>query len=1265
MRVRPADAAAGTNAPAAAQPGAARARTALRVTLLAIAGVALLATVVLFAYALAAARVPQHRATLENLVHAETGLDVRFSELRLRWGWYGPEAVFQGVELHEPGAARALLTAPRLVLGVDLWRMVRSGELAISRVTLVEPSIDLTQRPAAAPAHRSGGAAPASPTRLLARWRGTRIDVEGGTLRAEVAGAPLDAGIRRIQLRRAGVAWSAEALLTLPDTLGTTAEATLHLAGDTLQAADLGGTLTLASRRLQLSGWRPFLKSTPLAPYLPATGSADVTMQLDLAQGRVLRAEGKVAAARLEWPAAGPEAGLALDAMRAEWHLARNRAGWHLGVEPLELGADAPRAALSIDAAADGGWVRGRLQRAPAAVLAGLARGVLPPLRLSGVGLSGMVREATFDWSAARPPDARLLTSAELESLSITTPGHALTLAGLTARLRGTSASLEATLDAGGARATFVADPALVLAPIAVHAQLALADNGRAWRLSTRELEVREGDAHLALSGALAGEDSGAHPQLDMRASLSGGPLELVRAAALAAPALAALGTTAGRLTAGRITHAELLARGPLDEPLPWRGARQEFAGTLELTGASLAGAADWPDLHDLDARIDWRAARVRVRIDGAAAGGFRLSAARGEWDARDASLTRLAGRLTGNAADALAWLRSHPALEPYAPGIDGIALRGGTTLDFELRRADRTIHAAQAPHFSTRLAALLDGAQLRPVAGLPAIEGLRGTLAFADGHLQRSTLAGQWLGGPIALSVAERGEREAAAVAISAKGVLNVREALAAATGLPAEETPLRGNAEWSADLKLLPGTRGARPSWRARADSSLVGVTSDLPEPLAKGSASALPLHVELIGTEDAGELRVALAERLRGVAAVSRRGALWRVERGAVSFAAAALPAAPAMPAAPVVQLEGTMSRLDLPGYALLWRRLARDAAWPALRVDVTANELLAGDLRFPDVRVAAQESLSSGELKLEAPDLGALVRWPAVVDAAHPVSTHLERLDLAQLAGHSAAPAALVAALASDTQLSVGDLLWQGRSLGGLEATLAARPGALEVRDLHLAGAGDEARGALKCRDATCRASFSLASHDAAATLARLGFRSDVTATRALAGGELEWPMAGNPTLADAKGKLHVEFDDGLSRSVAAANQPGRALGLLAVPGLIAAMGLTRLPFTRLTADFAVADGEAVTSNLHLDGETEILMRGRIGLLARDYDAQVWVLKGEERLPAAVRGLGPGPRVAALWMSLRELFTSVDRQRATLRLHGTWDDPMVSP
>ena len=84
------------------------------------------------------------------------------------------------------------------------------------------------------------------------------------------------------------------------------------------------------------------------------------------------------------------------------------------------------------------------------------------------------------------------------------------------------------------------------------------------------------------------------------------------------------------------------------------------------------------------------------------------------------------------------------------------------------------------------------------------------------------------------------------------------------------------------------------------------------------------------------------------------------------------------------------------------------------------------------------------------------------------------------------------------------------------------------------------------------------------------------------------------------------------------------------------------------------------------DLHFDGDAEILMRGRVGMVSRDYDQQVWVLRGEERLPAAVRRFGATPRVAAAWLSLRDLFVGSgeqDRSQAVLRLQGSWDDPMV--
>src|SRR5882762_9396245 len=129
-------------APISAAP--APARRWLRVALLGTLGAGAVFALILFAYELARARVPQHRAALERLVRAQTGLDVRFTELGLRWGWYGPEAVFRHVELGEPGNSQALLRAPELVVGFDAWRTLRSGHPEAGRIELIAPEIDLS-----------------------------------------------------------------------------------------------------------------------------------------------------------------------------------------------------------------------------------------------------------------------------------------------------------------------------------------------------------------------------------------------------------------------------------------------------------------------------------------------------------------------------------------------------------------------------------------------------------------------------------------------------------------------------------------------------------------------------------------------------------------------------------------------------------------------------------------------------------------------------------------------------------------------------------------------------------------------------------------------------------------------------------------------------------------------------------------------------------------------------------------------------------------
>src|SRR6202007_492797 len=121
-------------------------------------------------------------------------------------------------------------------------------------------------------------------------------------------------------------------------------------------------------------------------------------------------------------------------------------------------------------------------------------------------------------------------------------------------------------------------------------------------------------------------------------------------------------------------------------------------------------------------------------------------------------------------------------------------------------------------------------------------------------------------LGGPASLTVAERREHGLTVLAVSGRGVMDAREAMPAAAGSAGEGVGGRG--AWSGVLTVGPGA-GA-PRWQLHADSSLAGLASRLPEPLAKPAGSALPLHLDWETVGDAAQLHLALGDRLAAVAA-----------------------------------------------------------------------------------------------------------------------------------------------------------------------------------------------------------------------------------------------------------------------------------------------------------------------------------------------------------------------------------------------------------
>jgi uncharacterized protein YhdP len=1234
-------------------------------------------------YTLAKERIPEHRAMLTRLVRSYTGLPVRFRELGLRWGWYGPEAVFRQVELGELAGVRPVLAAPELIVSFDLWSTVRSGDLTAARITLMSPDIDLTgdtQAPAARPRPATGPrgrrAAPAAPAAsgrlaLLSSWQGGRVDVEGGSLRlADPAGGEaLSLPIGSASLRRAGLHWSATGLFFLPERLGRSARLSLKLTGDPAHAASLGGQLRFSGSRLRLAGWRQILAGLPaMQRCLPVAGAGDIELSAGFAHGQLTASAGRARLVGLTVLAPADGAPLELPLLAGRWQLTRQAEGLRLTVSGLTLDtASSAPALLTLTAGPDARRLTGHLMSAPLGPVLELARALAPQWRLPGVELAGAVRELSFDWDESRPAGQRLATAATLTDVSLAPSSHAFLLGGLALTVAGSEGELAVRGESPQGSLVLAQAVGQPLTGLAVSQELRVRRNGTRWEVSVPRLTLVHEGTELSLHGSLHSGLAGKPAQIALQGELTGADLPLLLA--LSRDSTAAFGAIASHLTAGRIEAAQLSLSGPLDERLLQAG--NGFTGSLTVRDSMLSGGDLWPDANGVSARIDWRGADIHAQLLSASAGPFHVESGQAQWNALGRGPTHVTGRVRGRLEEVIGWLRSHPALAAHAPQIAELDLAGGARLDLDVRVPPPGPTAPAA--VTAQVAAVLDGGQLSPMAGLPPVRELTGTLRLADGLLARSTLTGRWLGGPVTLRLAESRSHGVPVLTVAGHGTLDARQITLG--NVPRDSQGLTGNSDWSGELAFVAGGRRA-PQWRARAEASLAGVASALPEPLAKPAGLPLPLRVSAQGGPGQALLRASLGERLRSVLALRElpgSASGWVIERGDVRLGAGVV----SLPRERVLRVTGRAPRIELPPYLALWQQLRRSPDAPAVRAQLALGELTIVGQRFAQVRLALERRSRTDTLTVESSGLAGAADWPLPEDGL-PASLRFARLTLPDVAAPGAA-AVVLAALGSAAHVTVDDLIWSGHSLGTLTGSLTFRSpvqggagASLDIEDLTLAGSLQQAQGSLRCGGAQCRVTGALITRDAAASLRDFGFRPELSAAHGTITAELSWPMDAPAPLAGAlEGHVSLTLEDGATGLPEGASRDGAPFPLLSVPALVAgaAPGEQASPvplrFVRLAGDFEVHEGQARTANLHFDGDAEILVRGRLGLLSRDYDQQAWILRGGERLPAALRRLGPTQGVAAVWLGLRDLFSAGPRRsRAALHLQGSWDDPIVS-
>ncbi len=937
----------------------------------------------------------------------------------------------------------------------------------------------------------------------------------------------------------------------------------------------------------------------------------------------------------------------------------------------------------------------------------------------------GELHDFFANWQGALPGKGSYQFSGRFSRLSVKpqlaragTPGAAARDA--VPGFDGLSGEVDANQDGGrlrikGERATLYVTDYLV-SPTLFFDELALDGS---WSLRNRQQLAFKISSLDFLQGGLRGRVEGSHViplpfskgklgEIDLKAQFP--TIELTRIAGLLPPAAGAdtRDWLANGLVEGRANDVSLQVKGNLDKfPFATRkGEKQDgiFRITGKLTQAKLLPAADmlaadrrtplWPRIDDIEGQLTLDRNRLLIHADSARTAGVPLSAV--DVVIPDLLANNPALDVTGNASGSLQTMVAYVNATPIAEWIDGLTDEARTTGNARLALKMHIPLDEGQPlvQGSLRFA----GNEVQLWRALPAMQQVNGELSFSDKGVQLNNVQGNLLGGPLILS---GGVQRDGSTQVKLDGALTA-EGITRYLTAPAAKKLMRKVAGTTRYIGMV-RVRNQRPE--ITIESTLAGMGIDLPAPLQKASADALPMKVTVmpVGLYDQQnlneEIRVTLgravtARYLRQRPAASP-AAPWKLMRGGIGVNA------PPPMLDSGVALAVSMASLNLDA----WRALANslnegggsaDAGSGADfggylspdTVNLRATQLTFADRVIENALLGATRTKAGWQFNVQADEVMGHATWedPQSERGAGKLTARLSLLRIEQSAATQVAD--ILSGKKSFNELpgldvSADNFELRGMKLGRLE--LAATNAGLAT------GSGREWRISklvMVSPDATMRASgrwvagivegqtflnYELDIADAGKLLDRLGFERTLKGGKGRMEGEISWRGAPSsfdfPTLG---GNLSLKLSAGQFLKA----DPG-------VAKLLGVLSLQALP-RRLTLDFrdiftdgfqfdsiastaTITRGILKTDTFKMRGvNAVVLMDGTVDLNEETQNLSVVVIPELNTGGASVvYGLAVNP-VIGLGSFLAQFFLKNPLSQVLTQEYqvtGPWKDPVI--
>lgn len=795
-----------------------------------------------------------------------------------------------------------------------------------------------------------------------------------------------------------------------------------------------------------------------------------------------------------------------------------------------------------------------------------------------------------------------------------------------------------------------------------------------AWRVDTPDLQLAEDDYAITLAGGAEFSAAGG-ALLDLRADVARAPLVVAKrfwpVNTMPPPVMDWLDAA---LLDGEVAHGAALVRGDVLD-WPFRHGEGRFEALAELDGARLRFHEDWPEGQAINGYARFINEGMEVELEGEVVGVTASQVRGGIPDFGDAVLG-LEVQGTGTGSALLRLLRASPLREDYGDFLDHLELggRGHLALTLTIPLED---HLGE-PGVDGRVD--IERMDLHDADWGLDFSAASGRVRFSEGGFSADELNVGFADSLAALSIAV-GDYTADGgnlVEASLRGRFSAAALTAASQYSQWAQPWFSGESDWNLQLSVPRADPGriapAHPGLRVRSD--LAGTAITLPAPLRKAADEQLPLDLHVGLPLDESGVRLRLGNLLQ----VEGRFDASSGFSGQAIFGTAHEPGRPAAG----LLIAGQVPVLDVAA----WLSALGDTAG-AGKLQLDAADLFVGELnlfgrRFRETGIGLQRDDAKLEISLDGDALRGRVEIPSADLLQKGITAHFERLywpgedegEAADDASRTPGPGLVAPALVPPLHLESLDTRFAEAQLGTvwLETWPTAEGLHVERLDTHSPAMDIKAKGdwVRTLAGERTRLKLDYSSHNVGDLLEAMGF------SRLIDGGgthgQLQLDWQGSPAAFDwarTDGQLDISIAQG--RVLEVEPGAGRLFGLLSLTEIPRRLSLdfsdffkSGFAFNQMAGGFEIRKGDAFTESFRIDAPSaRILLSGRTGLKARDYDQTMEVAPKAGSVLPAIGAIAGGPAGAAVGAVAQAVLNQPLKEmtRTSYRITGPWSEPKI--